>query len=91
VISQEGKKIEYGLGLHRREVPACGTLLGHDGSVWGGGAITMASADGEWQMSVAVNLQRWNALDSVGKPRPHAIDTALTALHDLAMCGHGHG
>ena len=41
VISQEGKKIEYGLGLHRREVPGCGTFWGHDGSVWGGGAMSM--------------------------------------------------
>ena len=88
VISQEGKKIEYGLGLHRREVPGCGTFWGHDGSVWGGGAMSMASADGKRQMSVAVNLQRWNELDSSGKPRPHAIDDALTALYELAMCGH---
>jgi len=87
VISQEGKKIEYGLGLHRREVPGCGTFWGHDGSVWGGGAISMASADGNRQMSVAVNLQRWNELDSAGKPRTHAIDDALTGLHELAMCG----
>ena len=87
VISQEGKKIEYGLGLHRREVPGCGTFWGHDGSVWGGGAISMANVDGKRQMSVAVNLQRWNELDSAGKPRPHAIDAALTALYDLAMCG----
>jgi len=87
VISQEGKKIEYGLGLHRRDVPGCGTFWGHDGSVWGGGAVSMASADGKRQMSVAVNLQRWNELDSTGKPRPHAIDAALTALYDLATCG----
>ena len=47
----------------------------------------MANVDGKRQMSVAVNLQRWNELDSAGKPRPHAIDAALTALYDLAMCG----
>jgi D-alanyl-D-alanine carboxypeptidase len=90
VISQEGKKIEYGLGLHRRELPGCGTFWGHDGSVWGGGAISMASADGRRQMSVAVNLQRWNELDPTGKPRPHAIDHALAALDELAMCGRRH-
>src|SRR3954464_2460120 len=83
VISQEGKKIAYGLGLHRREVPGHGTFWGHDGSVWGAGAISMTSADGKRQMSVAVNLQRWNELDSAGQPRPHAIDAALTALCDL--------
>jgi len=31
VISFEGKKIEYGLGLHRMEVPGQGTFWGHDG------------------------------------------------------------
>lgn len=87
VISQEGKKIEYGLGLHRREVPGCGTFWGHDGSVWGGGAMSMASTDGKRRMSVAVNLQRWNELDASGKPQPHAIDDALNALYELAMCG----
>jgi D-alanyl-D-alanine carboxypeptidase len=87
VISQEGKKIEYGLGLHRREVPGCGTFWGHDGSVWGGGAMSMASADGKRQMSVAINLQRWNALGPQGKPLPHPIDEALASLYALAMCG----
>jgi D-alanyl-D-alanine carboxypeptidase len=89
VISQEGKKIDYGLGLHRREMAGCGTFWGHDGSAWGGGAISMVSADGKRQMSVAVNLQRWNELDASGKPRPHAIDDALTTLYELAMCGLG--
>ena len=87
VISQEGKQIEYGLGLHRRDLPDCGTFWGHDGSVWGGGAISMTSADGQRQMSVAVNLQRWNRLDASGRPQPHPIDDALAALHRLAMCG----
>jgi D-alanyl-D-alanine carboxypeptidase len=87
VISQEGKEIEYGLGLHRREVPGGGTFWGHDGSAWGAGAISMTSADGERQMSVAVNLQRWNRLDSSGKPQPHPIDGALAAFCRLAMCG----
>jgi D-alanyl-D-alanine carboxypeptidase len=85
VISFEGKTIDYGLGLHRMEVPGCGTFWGHDGSVWGAGAITMTRADGERQMSVAVNLQRWNSLDSSGKPQHHPIDDALLALHRSAM------
>ena len=87
VISQEGKKIDYGLGLHKREVPGRGTFWGHDGSVWGAGATSMTSADGKRQMSIAVNLQRWNRLDSSGRPQPHPIDDALAALYQLAMCG----
>ena len=39
VICFEGKKIEYGLGLHKMEIPGHGTFWGHDGTVWGAGAI----------------------------------------------------
>jgi D-alanyl-D-alanine carboxypeptidase len=87
VISQEGKTIDYGLGLHRRTDPGRGTFWGHDGSVWGGGAISMISADGTRQMSIAVNLQRWNRLDPAGHPQPHPIDHALAVLHQAAMGG----
>jgi D-alanyl-D-alanine carboxypeptidase len=85
VISQEGKKIEYGLGLHRMEIPGGGICWGHDGSAWGAGAISLIRTDGERQMSVAVNLQRWNKLDASGKPQHHPIDDALTALYRLAI------
>jgi D-alanyl-D-alanine carboxypeptidase len=85
VSSFEGKKIDYGLGLHKVEVPGHGTFWGHDGTVWGAGAITMARADGKRQMSVAVNLMRWNKLDSTGRPQHHPLDDALTALYRLAM------
>jgi D-alanyl-D-alanine carboxypeptidase len=87
VISQEGKQINYGLGLHKKEVPGHGTFWGHDGSVWGGGAMSMIRADGKRQMSFAFNLIRWNKLDSAGKPQRHPIDDALSALYHLAMCG----
>jgi len=86
VISQEGKKITYGLGLHKKEVPGHGTFWGHDGSVWGGGAMSMIRADGKRQMSVAFNLIRWNKLDPSGKPQHHPIDDALAAFYQLAMC-----
>ncbi len=87
VISFEGKTIDYGLGLHKMEVPGHGTFWGHDGTVWGAGAMTMTRADGKRQMSVAVNLMRWNKLDFSGKPQHHPIDDALPALYQLAMCG----
>jgi len=85
VISQEGKKITYGLGLQKKEVPGHSAFWGHDGTVWGAGAISMTRADGKRQMSVAVNLIRWNKLDSSGKPQHHPIDDALAALYQLAM------
>ena len=34
VISFEGNQIDYGLGLHKMEVPGHGTFWGHDGTVW---------------------------------------------------------
>jgi D-alanyl-D-alanine carboxypeptidase len=86
VISLEGKLIDYGLGLHKFEGGAC---WGHDGSAWGAGAISMSSADGERQLSVAVNLQRWNSLDSAGKPQRHPIDGALAAFCRQALHGDG--
>ena len=86
VISFEGKKIEYGLGLHKMEIPGHGTFWGHDGTVWGAGAISMTRADAQRQMSVAVNLMRWNKLDASGKPQQHPIDDALRTVYRLAMC-----
>ncbi|MEE1738814.1 serine hydrolase domain-containing protein [Streptomyces sp. BE147] len=87
VVSQEGRTIDYGLGLHPMKAPGQGTFWGHGGTVWGAGALTMTRADGGRQMSVAVNLQRWNALDSTGRPQPHPIDDALAALYRVAMYG----
>ncbi|MFB8277686.1 serine hydrolase domain-containing protein [Nocardia colli] len=87
VISFEGKTIDYGLGLHKLTMPGHGVFWGHDGSVWGGGAMSMTSADGRRQMSVAVNLQRWNRIDATQRPQPHPIDHALQAFVQLALCG----
>ena len=85
VISQEGKTIDYGLGLHPMEIPGGGTFWGHGGTVWGAGAMSMTRADGRRQLSIAINLQRWNRLDSSGRPQPHPIDDALAALYRAAM------
>jgi D-alanyl-D-alanine carboxypeptidase len=87
VIALDGTTIEYGLGLHKVTVPDCGTFWGHDGTVWGAGTMSLTRADGKRQMSVAVNLQRWNKPDSSGEPQPHPIDDALTTLYRRAMCG----
>ena len=87
VVSQEGKTIDYGLGLHPTVAPGQGTFWGHGGTVWGAGSLAMTRADGKRQMAVAVNLQRWNRLDSEGRPQPHPVDDALAALHRVAMYG----
>jgi D-alanyl-D-alanine carboxypeptidase len=87
VVNQEGKTIDYGLGLHPVTAPGQGTFWGHGGTVWGAGALAMTRADGKRQMAVAVNQQRWNRLDSSGRPQPHPIDDALAAFHHVAMYG----
>ncbi|WP_078628009.1 serine hydrolase [Streptomyces sp. NRRL F-2664] len=86
VIALDGSVIEYGLGLHKVVVPGCGTFWGHDGTVWGAGTVSLTRADGRRQLSVAVNLQRWNERDSSGRPQHHPIDDALERLYQHAMC-----
>lgn len=51
--------------------------------------MSLTRADGERQMSVAVNLQRWNKADSPGTPQRHPVDDALETLYREAMCGDG--
>lgn len=87
VVSQEGRTIAYGLGLHPVEAPGQGRFWGHGGTVWGAGALAMTRADGKRQMAVAVNAQRWNRFDRTGRPQPHPIDDALAAFHRVAMYG----
>ncbi|GAA3309967.1 serine hydrolase domain-containing protein [Streptomyces cinereospinus] len=87
VRALDGSTIEYGLGLHKVTVPDCGTFWGHDGTVWGAGTMSLTRADGRRQMSVAVNLMRWNELDSAGVPRHHPVDDALRTLYGRALCG----
>jgi D-alanyl-D-alanine carboxypeptidase len=87
VRALDGTTVVHGLGLHKVDAPGCGTFWGHDGTVRGAGTMSLARADGRRQMSVAVDLIRWNKLDSAGKPRHHPIDDALSALYRQAMCG----
>ncbi|MGA5133647.1 serine hydrolase domain-containing protein [Streptomyces olivoreticuli] len=89
VVALDGSTIEYGLGLHKVDIPGCGTFWGHDGTVWGASTMSLTRADGKRQMSVAGNLARWNKVDSSGKPQHHPIDDALSTLYRQAMCGKG--
>ncbi|KQX16635.1 hydrolase [Streptomyces sp. Root431] len=86
VRALDGSMIRYGLGLHE-VATECGTFWGHDGTVWGAGTISLTRGDGKRQMSVAVNLQRWNKPDASGRPQPHPIDGALATLYGRALCG----
>jgi D-alanyl-D-alanine carboxypeptidase len=90
ITSQESKLIDYGLGLHPIDpdnVSGPGSYWGHGGTVWGGGTLAAIRADGERQLALAVNRQRWNTLDTDGRPLPHPIDAALAAFQRVAMYG----
>uniref|UniRef100_A0AAU2K1K9 Beta-lactamase family protein n=1 Tax=Streptomyces sp. NBC_00049 TaxID=2903617 RepID=A0AAU2K1K9_9ACTN len=88
VRALDGSTIDYGLGLHKVSTD-CGIFWGHDGSAWGALTLSLTRADGKRQMSVTVNLARWNKLDSSGRPEHHPIDDALPELYRDAMCGDG--
>ncbi|WP_308164485.1 serine hydrolase domain-containing protein [Nonomuraea sediminis] len=86
VRTQDGQRtIEYGLGLQKVEIPGCGTFWGHEGTAWGAVTMSLASADGKRQLSVALNLARWNEPDSSGRPQRHPIDDALSAFTRQAL------
>ncbi|MFD9033935.1 serine hydrolase domain-containing protein [Streptomyces sp. NPDC059567] len=91
VVALDGTMIQYGLGLHRLDIPGCGTFWGHDGTVWGAGTVSWTRSDGARQMSFGVNLQRWNEVDSSGTPRHHPIDDALATLDDRGLCAPDRG
>jgi len=85
VIAQDGRTIDYGLGLYKTEIPGHGTFWGHDGTVWGALTMSWISADGGRQFSAAMNLVRWRKPDTEGAPHP--IDDALATLKHQALCG----
>jgi len=88
VLTQDGHQtIDYGLGLQRFTTAGCGVFWGHDGTVWGAQTVSRTSADGKRQLTVAMNLARWNKIDSTGRPQHHPIDDALSELYHQAMCG----
>jgi D-alanyl-D-alanine carboxypeptidase len=49
--------------------------------------MSMTRADGRRQVSVALNLMRWNTMDSAGQQQPHPIDAALATLKQQALRG----
>ncbi|MFF5158401.1 hypothetical protein ACFY3N_19555 [Streptomyces sp. NPDC000348] len=74
-------------GLAADGIPGIGTPVGRVGADEDlADGVSPPRADGERQMSVAVNLIRWNAPDPAGDPRPHPVDDALKTLYGQAMC-----
>ncbi|MGP4021852.1 serine hydrolase domain-containing protein [Actinomadura sp. 3N407] len=78
--------MNYGLGLYALALP-CGTFWGHDGAVFGAGTQSLTSEGGARQVSLALNLTKYQQLDAKGIPVPHPIDNALGAHVVEALCG----
>ncbi|WP_021595111.1 serine hydrolase domain-containing protein [Actinomadura welshii] len=78
--------MNYGLGLYSLDLP-CGTFWGHDGAVFGAGTQSLSSAGGARQISLALNLMKYQQLNANGTPVPHPIDNALGAHVVEALCG----
>ncbi|GAA1784539.1 serine hydrolase domain-containing protein [Actinomadura chokoriensis] len=78
--------MNYGLGLYSLDLP-CGTFWGHDGAVFGAGTQSLTSDGGARQVSVALNLMKYQQLNANGTPVPDPIDSALAAHVVEALCG----
>ncbi|MEN2421510.1 serine hydrolase domain-containing protein [Streptomyces rimosus] len=75
----------YGLGLYSQDMP-CGRFWGHDGGVFGAGTYALTSPDGRRQVSLGINLMKYQHLDA-DPSRPHPIDAALNTHIIQALCG----
>ncbi|WP_329519423.1 serine hydrolase domain-containing protein [Spirillospora sp. NBC_01491] len=78
--------MNYGLGIYALDLP-CGRFWGHDGAVFGAGTQSLSSADGRRQVSVSLNLMKYQQLNGEGAPMPHPVDNALSAHLVQALCG----
>ncbi|MDX3134024.1 serine hydrolase [Streptomyces europaeiscabiei] len=73
-----GAAIDYGLGIYTLDLPGCGRFWGHDGGVFGAGTISLTSADGRRQLSVGLNLMKYQRLNEDGTAlEPSPIDEAI--------------
>lgn len=81
-----GGALDYGLGLYAYDLP-CGRYWGHSGSVFGMGTESVSSPDGDRQLSMGLNLTKYQRLDENGVPLPSPIDQATVEYFLLGICG----
>ncbi|MER7131790.1 serine hydrolase domain-containing protein [Streptosporangium saharense] len=80
--------MNYGLGIYAQDLP-CGRFWGHDGGVFGMGTFSLSSQDGRRQISLGINLMKYQRFDDDGVLQPHPIDHALGDHLLRALCGPG--
>ncbi|GII60243.1 hydrolase [Sphaerisporangium krabiense] len=78
--------IRYGLGIYAQNMP-CGQFWGHDGAVFGAGTFSLSSPDGARQVSLGINLMKYQRIDENGNVEEHPIDLALGTHILQALCG----
>ncbi|MEO3789165.1 serine hydrolase domain-containing protein [Nonomuraea sp. B10E15] len=87
-VSVGGGYLIYGLGLYAADLP-CGRFWGHDGAVFGMGAQSLSSPDGNRQISFGMNLMKYQKIGDDGQLEPSEIDTAMANHLLFALCGKG--
>ncbi|MFI6291803.1 serine hydrolase domain-containing protein [Nonomuraea sp. NPDC050790] len=85
-VSVAGFTMDYGLGLFPMDLP-CGRFWGHDGGVFGMGTQAMISEDGRRQVSLGMNLMKYQRFGPDGQMLPNDIDPALGAFLLKSSCG----
>jgi D-alanyl-D-alanine carboxypeptidase len=81
-----GGALDYGLGLYAYNLP-CGRYWGHSGSIFGMATESVSSPDGDRQLSMGVNLTKYQRVDENGVPLPSPIDQATVEYFLLGICG----
>ncbi|GAA3679967.1 serine hydrolase domain-containing protein [Nonomuraea antimicrobica] len=83
-----GGAMAYGLGLYSLDLP-CGRFWGHDGAVFGMTTLSLSTPDGKRQLSLGMNLTKYQRVDENGQIEPSPIDAALNRYALVAACGPG--
>lgn len=83
-----GAPYDYGLGLYTLDL-GCGPLWGHDGSVFGMATQSLSTPDGKRQLSVGMNLTKYQRIDENGALVPSPIDFAFYEHVLRGLCGTG--
>ncbi|MQA93370.1 MAG: serine hydrolase [Streptosporangiales bacterium] len=76
----------YGLGVYAVDIPGCGRIWGHDGAVFGALTQAFVSTENDRQVSLGMNLSKYQRLDDNGNPLQHPIDEALATHLVTAGC-----
>lgn len=81
-----GAPMDYGLGIYTIDL-GCGPLWGHDGSVFGMATQSLSTPDGKRQLSVGMNLTKYQQIDENGVLVPSPIDFAVYEHVVRGVCG----